>query len=85
MFDRYIPFSRENYKPIDSPDTPLPPPSRTTGGIKTDVGSIKNMLSHFRLSQINSGDILLLALFVFLLNRKADEELLIAMGLLLIL
>ena len=43
------------------------------------------MLGHLNLGDIDSGDLLLLALLFFLLHQKADEELLIALGLLLIL
>ena len=84
MFDRYIPLPFENYRPLISPDTPLPPPIGSSIQKQLDSRGIRELLSRFSLSDLNSGDILLLGLLVFLLNRKADEELLIAMGLLLI-
>ena len=43
------------------------------------------LLGHLNLSDIDSGDLLLLVLLFFLFRQKADEELLIALGLLLIL
>ncbi len=43
------------------------------------------MLGHLHLGDIDSGDLLLLALLFFLFRQRADEELLIALGLLLIL
>ena len=86
MFERYIACPFECYQPLHTPDTPLPPPPGREGGASLpDMGSIKSVLSHFKLTDIQSGDLLLLGLFVFLLNKKADEELLIALGLLLIL
>ena len=86
MFERYIACPFECYHPLHTPDTPLPPPpGKEHSAPMPDLGSIKNVLSHFKLTDIQSGDLLLLGLFVFLLNKKADEELLIALGLLLIL
>ena len=46
---------------------------------------VNKMLRHLNLGDIDSGDLLLLALLFFLFRQKADEELLIALGLLLIL
>ena len=46
---------------------------------------VNKMLGHLNLSDIDSGDLLLLALLFFLFRQNADEELLIALGLLLIL
>jgi hypothetical protein len=43
------------------------------------------MLDKFHLDNVDSGDLLLLLLLFFLFKEEADEELLIALGLLLIL
>ena len=43
------------------------------------------ILGRLSLGDIDSGDLLLLILFFFLFHQKADEALLIALGLLLIL
>ncbi|WP_295734378.1 hypothetical protein [uncultured Oscillibacter sp.] len=43
------------------------------------------MLDQFHLDHVDTGDLLLLALLFFLFRENADEELLVALGLLLIL
>lgn len=43
------------------------------------------LLNSLKLSDIDAGDLLLLGLLFFLIHQKADEELIIALGLLLIL
>ena len=48
-------------------------------------GSLRKLLDRFHLDHIDSGDLLLLALLFFLYREGADEELLFALGLLLIL
>lgn len=65
--------------PVHHRGTPQPPrrPPETQFANK--------MLGHLNLGDIDSGDLLLLALLFFLFRQKADEELLIAIGLLLIL
>ncbi len=72
--------------PIETPDAPLPPPGAPPGPKPSHgKGMVREMLSHLQLSDLDLGDLLLLGLFVYLLQKKADEELLIALGLLLIL
>ena len=72
--------------PIETPDAPLPPPGAPPGPKPSHGnGMVREMLSHLQLSDLDLGDLLLLGLFVYLLQKKADEELLIALGLLLIL
>ena len=70
--------------PIETPDAPLPPPGPKPQP-SHGKGMVREMLSHLQLSDLDLGDLLLLGLFVYLLQKKADEELLIALGLLLIL
>ena len=65
---------------IPPPQPPSPPPPRPP-----ETQFVNKMLGHFHLSDIDSGDLLLLSLLFFLFRQKADEELLIALGLLLIL
>ena len=64
--------------PSDSP----PPPFSGTEGI---AGYLRRVLDQLHLDRIDTGDLLLLGLLYFLFREKADEELLIALGLLLIL
>ena len=46
---------------------------------------LRHLLDQFHLSSVDSGDLLLLAILFFLFREGADEELLVALGLLLIL
>ncbi len=60
-----------------------PPP----GGRPQDnlTGFLRHILDQFHLDHVDTGDLLLLALLFFLFREDADEELLVALGLLLIL
>lgn len=55
---------------------------RMTDGI-TDI--LRGLLDRFHLNHVDAGDLLLLALLFLLFHEDADEEVLIALGLLLIL
>ena len=57
---------------------PIGPPS-------PERGLLNGLLEKLHLSDLDAGDILLLFLLFFLFRQEADEELLIAIGLLLIL
>lgn len=48
-------------------------------------GFLRHMLDQFHLDSVDTGDLLLLGLLFFLFREDADEELLVALGLLLIL
>ncbi len=58
-----------------------PPPSQSS----PERGLLNGLLEKLHLSDLDAGDILLLLLLFFLFWQEADEELLIAIGLLLIL
>lgn len=74
--------------PPPGPDRPPrpgpghPPPPR--GGDSLS-GILRHLLDQLHLSQVDTGDLLLLGLLFFLSREEADEELLVALGLLLIL
>ena len=68
--------------PSGSGSGPPPPPFGGTEGI---AGYLRRVLDQLHLDRIDAGDLLLLGLLYFLFREKADEELLIALGLLLIL
>ena len=57
------------------------------GGRPADglTGVLQHLLDQFHLDHVDTGDLLLLALLFFLFRENADEELLVALGLLLIL
>ena len=71
--------------------TPPPPggsgsgPPPPFGGAEGIAGYLRRVLDQLHLDRIDAGDLLLLGLLYFLFREKADEELLIALGLLLIL
>ena len=70
------------------PPPPPPPPPPPLGSARRGdgiSGMLRGFLDQFHLSDIDSGDLLLLGLLFFLFREEADEELLIALGLLLIL
>ncbi len=62
------------------PHRPPPPPQPSP-----ERGLLNGLLEKLHLSDLDAGDILLLLLLFFLFRQEADEELLIAIGLLLIL
>lgn len=61
---------------------PTPPPSEGHDGL---TGLLRHMLDRFHLDGVDTGDLLILGLLFFLFREDADEELLFALGLLLIL
>ncbi len=59
------------------------PPCHTSR--PSELRFLDKLLSRFHLSDIDSGDLILLILLFFLFHEDGDEELMIALGLLLIL
>lgn len=100
MYNRYIRGDGGTYTRVSAEDAPLPPPG-PPGGAPPDGrpphgpppppqpsperGILNGLLEKLHLSDLDAGDILLLLLLFFLFRQEADEELLIAIGLLLIL
>lgn len=66
--------------PPPKPPKPNHPPQRPP-----ETNFVNRILESLHLGDLDSGDLLLLGLLFFLWHQKADEELLIALGLLLIL
>lgn len=64
------------------PPTPPPPGGRTIDGL---TGFLRHLLDQLHLDRVDTGDLLLLVILFFLFKEDADEELLVALGLLLIL
>lgn len=73
--------------PSSSPPEGAPPPHRPSPPPQPspERGLLNGLLEKLHLSDLDAGDILLLLLLFFLFRQEADEELLIAIGLLLIL
>ena len=68
--------------PPKPPGGPPPPPKPSR---PPEIAFGKGILDVLHLDDLDTGDLLLLFLLFFLFKQKADEELLIAIGLLLIL
>ena len=89
MYNRYIRNDQGTYTRI-----PEEEPRHTQGGTSpsgqpehppSGGGQQPPHWDQFHLSSVDSGDLLLLAILFFLFREGADEELLVALGLLLIL
>lgn len=70
---------------IPPQEPPPPPPFKRPNGPDGAAGFLRRALDQLHLDRIDSGDLLLLGLLYVLFREKADEELLMALGLLLIL
>lgn len=71
----------------ETPPPHPPPPQPPPGGHPADglTAFLRHLLDQFHLDRVDTGDLLLLGLLFFLFKEDADEELLVALGLLLIL
>ena len=77
------PPQSEARRPPPPPPLPPPPgPGRIPDGL---TGFLRHILDQLHLDHVDTGDLLLLGLLFFLFREDADEELLVALGLLLIL
>ena len=81
MYNRYVRGDDGNYARVPFDDAPPPPPPQGA----PERGFFNDLLGKLHLSDLDAGDLLLLFLLFYLSKQKADEELLIAIGLLLIL
>ena len=72
-------------RPDSAPPFAPPPPGGGKRSPDTGAGFFRNILDQLHLDHIDTGDLLLLGLLFFLFREGADEELLVALGLLLIL
>lgn len=76
------PQSEARRPPPPPPPPPPPGPGRIPDGL---TGFLRHILDQLYLDHVDTGDLLLLGLLFFLFREDADEELLVALGLLLIL
>lgn len=67
------------------PERPPPPPGGPGRAADGLTGFLQHLLDQLHLDHVDTGDLLLLVLLFFLFREDADEELLVALGLLLIL
>ena len=78
-----VPGREPQNTPPDPPHPPpKPPPHHGGDGFS---GTLRKLLDRFHLENIDTGDLLLLLLILLLFREDADDELLFALGLLLIL
>ncbi len=86
MYNRYVRNDNGQYQRFRMPEEHQPPGNKRQDGEPTSRadGLLGNILSKLKLDEIDSGDFLLLVLLFLLFHEGADEELLIALGLLLI-
>lgn len=96
LYNRYIRGSDGSYTRVAQPDPPphdAPPPPRADipprdpppPGRAPEADFFNRLLARLHLGDLDSGDLLTLLLLFLLFREGADEELLIALGLLLIL
>ena len=96
LYNRYIRGSDGGYTrvaqsdpPPPGPDIPPPPPPPPRDppppGRAPEMDLLNRLLARLHLGDLDSGDLLTLLLLFLLFREGADEELLIALGLLLIL
>lgn len=94
MYNRYVRGDDGNYARVPFDDAPPqpPPPHQSSGSPPPppsqgapERGFFNDLLGRLHLGDLDAGDLLLLFLLFYLSKQKADEELLIAIGLLLIL
>ncbi len=75
--------------PSTPPPAPPPPPQGSDepdgGAAREGFAFLSRILEKLHLQDLDGADLMLLALLFFLFEEKADDELLIALGLLLIL
>ena len=90
----HAPFSQPGHRPPGGEPPPEdrrtaddapPPPGGGAGASDGLTGFLRHFLDQFHLDRVDTGDLLLLGLLFFLFREDADEELLVALGLLLIL
>ena len=98
MYNRYLRNDEGVYTRVPMPDAPpapeqgrsAPPPPpqpgpETAHGERESSQLLSRLLDKLPLKGVDKGELLLLLILFFLFEEKADDELLIALGLLLIL
>ena len=84
MYNRYVRDDAGVYQRVPSgePERPTGGGGRPRGG---SGGILSQLLGRLKLEEVDTGDLLLLAILFLLFREGEDEELLLALGLLLIL
>ncbi len=95
MYNRYIPNNaqyqpihegqRNPFRPPKNTQRPPPPPRKGANPLDGLAGGLGGLLNRFHLERLDSGDLLLVLILIFLLLERDDNtELVIALGLLLL-
>jgi len=82
MYNRYTQYHPQSSAPPRRSTPPKDPPKAAS---LLPNGLLQRLSGLLRFENVDTGDLILLALLFLLLEEKADEELIIALGLLLIL
>lgn len=99
MYNRYIPgaggytrIPEEDAPPTHQaargthgPEAHTPPQAPAASGTEKTAGALASLLKSLKLDQLDSGDVLLLLILLFLFMEGDDVELMITLGLLLLL
>ena len=83
--ENHMPPPPSNTPPLPPPHGAQSPPNGTQSLPKEPENILQNLMEQFHLDHMDAGDLLLLGLLFLLLYDNAEEELLVALGLLLIL
>lgn len=81
MYNRYAQYHPQSCAPPHRSAASKEPPKASL----LPNGFLQRLSGILRFENVDTGDLILLALLLLLLEEKADEELIIALGLLLIL
>lgn len=94
MYNRYIPDSTryerisepaQSFNPRKSAQRPPPPPTKGANPLEGILGGLGGLLKNVHLDKLDSGDILLVLILLFLFLEGDDNlELVITLGLLLL-
>ena len=88
MYNRYIRNDNGVYDRVPQQEAASPPPPPRPEPVSPPAPErqfLNRLLAKLHLGDMDAGDLLLLLILFFLFYQKADEEVLIAIGLLLIL
>ena len=92
MYNRYIPngssytrIPEEDAPPVRTPPEPEQAPEAEKGAEHKAAGGLSGLLKGLKLEGLDTGDVLLLLILLFLFLEGDDMELVITLGLLLLL
>ena len=84
MYNRYLP-DQDSHLPIDTPPTTAVPNPEVDKNATAEAEGLGGLLAGLKLDALDTGDVLLLLILLFLFLEGDDMELIITLGLLLLL